>query len=112
MRSVLPVVRISVTSATELRPGMTYWDISVSLPKSEFGVKKCKYLEHDISSDGIRTSQKLAEKVLNLPLPKTQNGVQSFHRSLNYYAKYIRDLPVLAATLCEAPDEQTVADEI
>ncbi|OWY91727.1 reverse transcriptase [Phytophthora megakarya] len=28
---------------------LRYWNISVSLPKSEFGVKKCKYLGHDIS---------------------------------------------------------------
>ncbi|OWY95698.1 reverse transcriptase [Phytophthora megakarya] len=62
------------------------------LPKSEFGVKKCKYLGHDISSDGIRTSPKLAEK--------------SFLGSLNYYAKFIEDLPILAATLYDASDEQ------
>ncbi|OWY95578.1 LOW QUALITY PROTEIN: reverse transcriptase [Phytophthora megakarya] len=83
-----------------------YWNISVSPPKSEFGVKKCKYLGHDISSDGIRTSPNLAEKVLNLPFPKTQKGVQSFLGSLNYYAKFIEDLPVLAATLYEISDEQ------
>ncbi|OWY98887.1 reverse transcriptase [Phytophthora megakarya] len=40
---------------------LRYWNIS-----------KCKYLGHDISSDGIRTSPKRAEKVLNLPFPKTQ----------------------------------------
>ncbi|OWY91911.1 reverse transcriptase, partial [Phytophthora megakarya] len=80
---------------------LRYWNIS-----SEFGVKKCKYLGHDISSDGIRTSPKLAEKVLNLPFPKTQKGVQSFLGSLNYYVKFIEDLPVLAATLYETSDEQ------
>ncbi|OWY91333.1 reverse transcriptase [Phytophthora megakarya] len=85
---------------------LRYWNISVSLPTSEFGVKKCKYLGQDISSDGIRTSPKLAEKVLNLPFPKTQKGVQSFLGSLNYYAKFIEDLPVLAATLYETSDEQ------
>ncbi|OWY97774.1 reverse transcriptase, partial [Phytophthora megakarya] len=44
--------------------------------------------------------------VLNLPFPKTQKGVQSFLGSLNYYAKFIEDLPVVAATLYEASDEQ------
>ncbi|OWZ05332.1 reverse transcriptase [Phytophthora megakarya] len=85
---------------------LRYWNISVSLPKSEFGVKKCKYLGHDISSDGIWTSPKLAQKVLDLPFPKTQKGVQSFLGSLNYYAKFNEGLPVLAATLYEASDEQ------
>ncbi|OWY99589.1 LOW QUALITY PROTEIN: reverse transcriptase [Phytophthora megakarya] len=73
---------------------LRYWNISVSLPKSEFGVKKCKYLGHDISSDGIRTSAKLAEKVLNLP-----KGVQSFLGGLNYYAKFIEDLPACVRIL-------------
>ncbi|OWZ22895.1 LOW QUALITY PROTEIN: reverse transcriptase [Phytophthora megakarya] len=41
----------------------------------EFGVKKCKYLGHDISSDGIRTSSKLAEKVLNLSFPQTLSNI-------------------------------------
>ncbi|OWZ12402.1 hypothetical protein PHMEG_00014444, partial [Phytophthora megakarya] len=77
---------------------LRYWNISVSLPKGEFGVKKCKYLGHEISSDAIRPSPKLAEKVLNLPFLKTQKGVQSFLGSLHYYAKFIEDLPVLAAT--------------
>ncbi|OWZ09996.1 reverse transcriptase [Phytophthora megakarya] len=85
---------------------LRYWNISVSLPKSEFGVKKCKYLGHDISSDGIRTPPKLAETVLNLPFPKAQKGVQSLLGSLNYYAKFIEDLLVLAATLYETSDEQ------
>ncbi|GMF22446.1 unnamed protein product [Phytophthora fragariaefolia] len=50
---------------------LCYWNLSVSPPKSEFGVKKCKYLGRDISSDGIRSSPKSAQKVLNLPFPKT-----------------------------------------
>ncbi|OWZ17732.1 hypothetical protein PHMEG_0008285 [Phytophthora megakarya] len=45
-------------------------------------------------------------KVLNLPFSKTQKGIQSFLGSLNYYAKFIEDLPVLAATLYEASGEQ------
>ncbi|OWZ09339.1 reverse transcriptase [Phytophthora megakarya] len=78
---------------------LRYWNISVSLPK-------CKYLGHDISSDGIRTSPKLAEKILNVPFPKTDKGVQSFLGSLNYYAELIEDLPVIAATLYETSNEQ------
>ncbi|OWZ13349.1 reverse transcriptase [Phytophthora megakarya] len=67
---------------------LRYWNISVSLPKSEFGVKKCK------------------RNVLNLPFTKTRKGVQSFLGSLNYFAKFIEDLPVLAATRYETSDEQ------
>ncbi|OWZ13953.1 reverse transcriptase [Phytophthora megakarya] len=85
---------------------LRYWNISVSLPKSEFGATKCQYLVHDISSYGIRTSPKLAEKVLNLPFLKTQKAVRSLLGSLNYYAKLIEDLPALAVTLYEESDEQ------
>ncbi|OWZ04198.1 reverse transcriptase [Phytophthora megakarya] len=65
------------------------------LPKSELGVKICKYLEHAISSDGVQTSPKQARK----------KGVQAFLGSLNYCTKFIEYLPVLVATLSEIPDE-------
>ncbi|OWZ22839.1 hypothetical protein PHMEG_0002393 [Phytophthora megakarya] len=83
---------------------LRYRNISVSLPKREFGVKKCKYLGHDINSDGIRNYPKLAEMVLlNLSFPMA-------HKVLNYYANFIEDLPVLVATLYEVPDEQLCSE--
>ncbi|POM74976.1 Reverse transcriptase, partial [Phytophthora palmivora] len=85
---------------------LRYWNISVSLPKSEFGKLSIPYLSHEISAEGIRAIPKIAKGVKDLPFPTTLKGVQSFMGSLNYYNKFIEDLPVIAAVLYELTEEQ------
>ncbi|POM79512.1 Reverse transcriptase, partial [Phytophthora palmivora] len=85
---------------------LRYWNISVSLPKSEFGKLSIPYLSHEISVEGIRAIPKIAKGVKDLPFPTTLKGVQSFMGSLNYYNKFIEDLPVIAAVLYELTEEQ------
>jgi len=85
---------------------LRYWNISVSLPKSEFGKLTIPYLSHEISAEGLRATPKIAKCVQDLPFPSTLKGVQSFLGSLNYYNKFIEDLPVIAAVLYELTDEQ------
>ncbi|POM77629.1 LOW QUALITY PROTEIN: Reverse transcriptase, partial [Phytophthora palmivora] len=85
---------------------LRYWNISVSLPKSEFGKLSIPYLSHEISAEGLRATPKIVKGVENLPFLSTLKGVQSFMGSLNYYNKFIEDLPVIAATLYELTDEQ------
>ncbi|KAE9294553.1 hypothetical protein PR003_g24231 [Phytophthora rubi] len=88
---------------------LRYWNISVSLPKSEFGKLSIPYLSHEISAEGLRGTPKIAKGVQDLPFPKTLKGVQSFLGSLNYYHKFIEDFPVVAAVLYELTDEQVRA---
>ncbi|OWY94412.1 LOW QUALITY PROTEIN: reverse transcriptase [Phytophthora megakarya] len=71
---------------------LRYWNISVSLPKSEFGKLTIPFLSHET---------KIAKGIEDLPFPSTYKGVQSFLGSLNYYNKFIEDLPVVAAVLYE-----------
>jgi hypothetical protein len=85
---------------------LRYWNISVSLPKSEFGKLSIPYLSHEISAEGIRAVPKTAKGVRELPFPSTLKGVQSFLGSLNYYHKFMEDFPVVAAVLYELTDEQ------
>ncbi|KAE9039336.1 hypothetical protein PR001_g7540 [Phytophthora rubi] len=85
---------------------LRYWGISVSLPKSEFGKKTISYLSHEIGAEGIRAKPKIAKGVKDVPFPSTLKGLQSFLGSLNYYNKFIEDLPVVAAVLYELTDEQ------
>ncbi|POM73629.1 Reverse transcriptase [Phytophthora palmivora] len=85
---------------------LRYWNISVSLPKSEFGKLSIPYLSHEISAEGIKAIPKIAKGVKDLPFPTTLKGVQSFMGSLNYYNKFIEDLPVIAAVLYELTEEQ------
>ncbi|OWY99666.1 hypothetical protein PHMEG_00029298 [Phytophthora megakarya] len=66
---------------------LRYWNISVSLPKSEFGKVTIPFLSHEVSADGIRALPKIVKGIENLPFPSTYRGVQSFLGSLNYYNK-------------------------
>ncbi|GMF47179.1 unnamed protein product [Phytophthora fragariaefolia] len=89
---------------------LRYWNISVSLPKSEFGKFSIPYLSHEISAEGIRAVPKIAKGVQDLPFPKTLKGVQSFLGSLNYYHKFIEDLPVVGVILYELSDDQVPSE--
>ncbi|KAE8965393.1 hypothetical protein PR001_g28749 [Phytophthora rubi] len=88
---------------------LRYWNISVSLPKSEFGKRTIPYLSHEIGAEGIRATPKIVKGIQDLPFPKTLKGVQSFLGSLNYYHKFIEDFPVVAAVLYELTDDQVRA---
>ncbi|KAJ8566445.1 hypothetical protein ON010_g6679 [Phytophthora cinnamomi] len=88
---------------------LRYLNISVSLPKSEFGKLTIPYLSHEISAEGIRSMPKIAKCVQDLPFPSTIKGVQSFLGSLNYYNNFIEDLPVVAASLYELTEDQVHA---
>ncbi|GMG15705.1 unnamed protein product [Phytophthora fragariaefolia] len=85
---------------------LRYWNISVSLPKSEFGKLSIPCLSHEISAEGIRAVPKIAKGVQDLPFPKTLKGVQSFLGNLNYYHKFIEDFPVVAVVQYEFSDGQ------
>ncbi|OWZ17069.1 reverse transcriptase [Phytophthora megakarya] len=80
---------------------LRYWNISVSLPKSEFEKLTIPFLSHEVSVDGIRALPKIVKGIEDLPFPSTYKGVQSFLGSLNYYNKFIEALPVVAAVLYE-----------
>ncbi|POM59751.1 LOW QUALITY PROTEIN: reverse transcriptase, partial [Phytophthora palmivora] len=88
---------------------LRYWNISVSLPKSEFGKRTIPYLSHEIGAEGIRAIPKIVTGIQYFPFPSTLKGVQSFLVSLNYYHKFIEDFPVVAAVLYELSGEQVRA---
>ncbi|POM62245.1 LOW QUALITY PROTEIN: reverse transcriptase [Phytophthora palmivora] len=88
---------------------LRYWNISVSLPKSEFGKRTIPYLSHEIGAEGIRAIPKIVKGIQELPFPSTLKGVQSFLGSLNYYHRFIEDFPVVVAVLYELSDEQVRA---
>ncbi|OWZ16421.1 reverse transcriptase [Phytophthora megakarya] len=78
---------------------LRYWNTSVSLPKSEFG------------KQAMPAIPKITKSVQALPFPSTLNGVQSFLGSLNYYNKFIENLPVDAAVLYELDEDRIRAGD-
>lgn len=85
---------------------LRYWGVTVSLPKSEFDKNTTLYLSHEIGAEGIRAKPKIAKGIRDLPFPSILKGVQSFLGNLNYYSKFIDDLPVVVSVLYELTDEQ------
>ncbi|OWY93449.1 reverse transcriptase [Phytophthora megakarya] len=79
---------------------LRYWNISVSLPKSEFGKLPIPYLSHEISAEGIRATPKIAKDIQDLPFPTTMKGPELL------YHKFIEDYPVVAASLYGLSDDQ------
>ncbi|OWY97359.1 reverse transcriptase [Phytophthora megakarya] len=69
-------------------------DIGISR-LSELGKQAIPYLSHEVCTEGIRATPKIAKSDQDLPFPSTLKGVQSFLGSLNYYNKFIEDLPVI-----------------
>ncbi|OWY96001.1 hypothetical protein PHMEG_00033845 [Phytophthora megakarya] len=53
---------------------LRYWNISVSLPKSEFGKLAIPFLSHEVNADGIRALPKIVKGIENLPFPSTYKG--------------------------------------
>ncbi|OWZ02729.1 LOW QUALITY PROTEIN: hypothetical protein PHMEG_00025663 [Phytophthora megakarya] len=110
----MTVFRRNIPATSQMRPvlgrsSLRYWNISVSLPKSEFGKLTIPSLSHGVSVDGIRALSKIIKGIEDLPFPSTYKGVQSFLGSLNYYNKFIEDLPVVAAVLYELDEERIVS---
>ena len=83
-----------------------HWRISLSLPKSSFGVKKAGFLSHEVSADGIRPELKDEKAMRQLSFPKTLKQMQSILGSMISYSKFIDGYAVMAAVLYELTDEQ------
>jgi hypothetical protein len=89
---------------------LRYWNISVGLPKCEFGKYVVGFLSHLISRDGIQAQPKILKALKALQFPRSLREVQSFLGSLNYHHKFIENYPVIAAALYELTDERIKAN--
>ncbi|KAE8982055.1 hypothetical protein PR002_g23640 [Phytophthora rubi] len=77
------------------------WNLSISVVKSFWGMKKVDYLGHRVSADGMEARPKDLSSLANLPFPTTLRSMQSFLGSLNYYSRFIEDFAVYASILYE-----------
>ncbi|KAE8886979.1 hypothetical protein PF005_g25338 [Phytophthora fragariae] len=77
------------------------WNISISVAKSFWGLKKVDYLGHRVSNDGQEAYPKDLIALTDLPFPKTLRAMQSFLGSLNYYGRFIEDMAIYASVLYE-----------
>ena len=78
-----------------------YWNISISVEKSLWGMHRVEYLGHKVGRDGIETNPKDLDAIRTLQFPTTLRGMQSFLGSINYYSRFIERHAVMAAILYE-----------
>ncbi|KAE8880134.1 hypothetical protein PF005_g4885 [Phytophthora fragariae] len=77
------------------------WNISTSVAKSFWGLKKVDYFGHRVSNEGLEAHPKGLSALTDLPFPKTLRAMQSFVGSLNYYGRFIEDMAIYASVLYE-----------
>ncbi|GMF44490.1 unnamed protein product [Phytophthora fragariaefolia] len=76
------------------------WNLSISVAKSLWGLKKVDYLGHRISAGEMEARAKDLSSLADLPFP-TLRSMQSFLGSLNYYSRFIEDFVIYASILYE-----------
>ncbi|KAE8963674.1 hypothetical protein PF011_g28947 [Phytophthora fragariae] len=77
------------------------WNISISVAKSFWGLKKVDYLGHRVSNEGLEAHPKDLSALTDLPFPRTLRAMQSFLGSLNYYRRFIEDMAIYTSVLYE-----------
>ncbi|KAE9274549.1 hypothetical protein PF008_g29565 [Phytophthora fragariae] len=77
------------------------WNLSISVEKSYWGMRKVDYLGHQVSEDGLEAKPKDLSSLRDLPFPSSLRAMQSFLGSLNYYSRFLEDYAVYASTLYE-----------
>nr|KAE8920000.1 hypothetical protein PF009_g29700 [Phytophthora fragariae] len=75
------------------------WNLSISVEKSYWGMRKVDYLGHEVSEEGLEAKPKDLSSLRDLPFPSSLRAMQSFLGSLNYYSRFLEDYAVYASTL-------------
>jgi hypothetical protein len=73
--------------------------LQADIQKSEFSVKRTKYLGFIISTDGIEADPEKTAVIDQWEPPRTVKGVQSFLGFCNFYRRFIKDYGRIAKPL-------------
>lgn len=75
--------------------------LKLKLEKCNFCMPEVKFLGHVVGRDGIKTSEKLIEKIKNYPKPKNITELRGFIGLASYYRKFIKDFSQIVKPLTE-----------
>ncbi|POM58039.1 LOW QUALITY PROTEIN: Reverse transcriptase [Phytophthora palmivora] len=75
------------------------WNLSISVAKSFWGLRKVAYLGHRVSVEGLEADPKDLDLKSSASTDAAIDAI--FLGSLNYYSRFIEDFAVYAAILCE-----------
>lgn len=59
---------------------------------SKFGIKEIKYLGYILNKKGIRSDPSKIAIIRNMPIPHDIANLCSFHRVINYYGQFIKNM--------------------
>jgi len=82
--------------------------LQADIKKSEFSVKRTKYLGFYVSTDGIEVDPEKTETIRNWEPPTTVRGVQSFLGFCNFYRKFILNYGRVARPLMALTRKENV----
>lgn len=71
---------------------LSEYNLKVNIDKSEFFVKKVRYLGHVISGQGIEPDREKIKSMLEAPAPTNKKELQSFIGLVEYYGKFVDGL--------------------
>jgi hypothetical protein len=75
--------------------------------KSNFGVKRVRFLGHILSKAGIAADQSKYEIINKFPVPRTSRNVKSFLELAGFYRRYVPNYSVITYPLRQLIDEDT-----
>lgn len=64
-------------------------NLSINLPKCQFGQDVITFLGHTITATGIAPNPEKVESIRNFPLPKTVSELKTYIAMINFYRKFI-----------------------
>jgi transposase InsO family protein len=70
-------------------------NVKLKLSKCSFGEKQVKYLGHCISKNQIKPLSDNIKAIIEFPTPKTVKNIQQFLGKVNFYHKFIPNVPKL-----------------
>ena len=75
------------------------YGLKLSTQKCNLLKDSVPYLGHILTRDGVKTSDKNVEAIMNLPIPTTVRGLKKLNGMISYYSKFIPNIAVLMEPL-------------
>ena len=94
-----PSVELHRRDVQTILPPLRDEGLSINVEKCDYDDKETRYLEHILSTSGIRPYTSKVQALLDWPVPKTTKEVHQFHDLESYYRGYIEGFARIAKLL-------------